>query len=150
MHGFCWFIYLGGGFSVAVIGNYVVDLHSKGSRLTHQIAVNLLGSPDAEWFPKDYFYGHAHSIWKFPGQGFNPSLNCDPSCCSWIINLLHHSGNSSRRSLLKHCNSLKCTQNPWATQGFRGQKKNMTFFATSRIESRQSSIVLELPFLLGN
>ena len=65
------------------------------------------------------FYGCTH--WKFPGQGLNPSHRCDlttavakpdplvhcvgtgskphlhsnPSCCSWILNPLLHSRNSS-------------------------------------------------------
>ena len=24
-----------------------------------------------------FIYGHTHDIWKFPGQGLNPSHNCD-------------------------------------------------------------------------
>ena len=30
------------------------------------------------------FYGHTHSIWKFPGQGLNPSHSCklSHSCCN--------------------------------------------------------------------
>ena len=29
-----------------------------------------------------------------PGWGWIPSLHCDPSCCSWILNPLRHSRNS--------------------------------------------------------
>ena len=28
------------------------------------------------------FFGHAHGIWKFPGQGLNPRHCSYPSCCS--------------------------------------------------------------------
>ena len=30
-----------------------------------------------------------------PGWGWSPRLSCDLSHCSWILNPLHHSGNSS-------------------------------------------------------
>ena len=29
-----------------------------------------------------HFFGHAHSMWKFPGQGSNPCLSSDLSCYS--------------------------------------------------------------------
>ena len=43
------------------------------------------------------FYGHTHGIWKFPGQGLNPSLSCN-LCCSCgntrSLSPLSHSRNS--------------------------------------------------------
>ena len=44
-----------------------------------------------------HFFGYTHSIWKFPGQGLNPSHRCNQhhSCNQhWILNLACHSGNS--------------------------------------------------------
>ena len=29
-----------------------------------------------------FFFGHAHGMWKFPGQGSNPCQFSDPGCCS--------------------------------------------------------------------
>ena len=61
-------------------------------------------------------HGQIQNIWKFPGQGLNPSHNAksfhppsqardqtpfcsDPSHCSWILNPLCHSGNSGTQIL---------------------------------------------------
>ena len=80
-----------------------------------------------------FFNGHTHNIWKFPGKGSNPSNSCDLchscsnvgsfnllhwgrgsnpflcsdlSCCSQILNLLCHSGNSKAVSFLKEKNNI--------------------------------------------
>ena len=34
------------------------------------------------WNTFFFFFGCTHSIWKFPGQGLNPGLSRDPSCCN--------------------------------------------------------------------
>ena len=50
-----------------------------------------------------YYYGCIHSIWKFTGQGSNPCLCSNLSCCSQILNPLCHCGTSSKRHILiKH------------------------------------------------
>ena len=51
----------------------------------HQI-LNLLhhlGTPVI--LPFFFFYGHTHSIWKFPGQGSNLHLLSNPSCYGQIL-----------------------------------------------------------------
>ena len=41
-----------------------------------------------------FFNGRTYGIQKFPGQGLNPRLHSDLSCCSQILNPLCHGGNS--------------------------------------------------------
>ena len=41
-----------------------------------------------------FLNGHAGSLWKFLGQGWNLHLCADPSHCGGILNQLHHSRNS--------------------------------------------------------
>ena len=67
-----------------------------------------------------FFFGHTLGIWKFPGQGSNPSCSCDntgslthsfgpgiepvlPQRQGWILSPLNHNGNSknSYNSIMK-------------------------------------------------
>ena len=54
------------------------------------------------WAPGfHFFYGCTHSIWKFLGQGLNPSPNCNLHCCcgnTGSCNPLHWAGNWTHTS----------------------------------------------------
>lgn len=49
------------------------------------------------------FYGHTHSIWKFPGQRLNWSCGCNLSCYRHTLNPLHHSFCFLWSYLRNHC-----------------------------------------------
>ena len=83
------------------------------------------------------FFGHAHGIQKFPGEGLNLSCNyglccncgnvgslthclialgqglnlylhSELSCCIRILNPLHHSGNSDKFFIIQHSSFRDC------------------------------------------
>lgn len=50
-----------------------------------------------------WFFGCAHSIWKFPGQRLNWSCGCNLSCYRHTLNPLHHSFCFLWSYLRNHC-----------------------------------------------
>ena len=70
-----------------------------------------------------FFFGHSHSIWKFPGQGLNPSCRCDlhNSCGNAkILNLQHCAGDQTQ-----HHHRDKPDHNPLCHSG---NSSILTFF----------------------
>ena len=70
------------------------------------------------------FFGCAHGMWKFPGQGSNPCHSSDPSCCSdnsQILNLLYHKRTPRMRFfglLFFGFAFWACTRGIWKLQGW--------------------------------
>ena len=88
-----------------------------------------------------FFNGHICSVWKFLGQGLNPSCSCDlgPSCSNArTFNPLHRAGDQTRTSaatqvavvgFLTHCITVGT---PGSSFFFFNVKSNMhssTFFS---------------------
>ena len=79
-----------------------------------------------------YLYGYICSMWKFLDQGLNLSY---PRNCSWILNPLCHSGNSSRSYFkLKHKGVPMVAQQKWISPAsIRMQVWSLASLSGSRI-----------------